>query len=442
MKQVFVGCARRAAWRFLAAGGLIAVAISCARSEIDNRDDASKLSSLKGSENNLALEKLSFAQWCKRWGLTCPKSADIAHETPSEFQADSKDIQQWHAISELVGKAIGSGSNFALESSELNSARIRIFMAQIGLNEVLSDINELLSKSGLKKVGLEPAGKLSFEARTGWNGNTGLAGTVRGRSGMKWSFESAGEFLVGDSGQYLFKGLRFSAASSFESDYFGVLTRNDEDKTMWSGESLAVSHVPDGFFIKDIPVRWEKFNDLNRETLITNATEARNIVFNGTRNLRLNSAFFDTAAKHMPLFVEDPKVVNAATQLANAFGTLEMKASSPTSPLAQLTLEKANAVVCRIEMTGTPALEVTLDKRFGVQNIFNNEKSAAQIDLYGINIKAKVGLPISFNLKRVDVEPTRVVVKGIPVIGEISIPLPGSDSKFGKELKKLECNER
>jgi hypothetical protein len=93
-------------------------------------------------------------------------------------------------------------------------------------------------------------------------------------------------------------------------------------------------------------------------------------------------------------------------------------------------------------MSGTPPIELTLDRRFGIQNAYTNDKKHAQIDLYGINIKARVGIPISFNLKRVDVEPSRIVIKGVPVIGEIVIALPEEGKKFNKELKKLECTER
>jgi hypothetical protein len=140
--------------------------------------------------------------------------------------------------------------------------------------------------------------------------------------------------------------------------------------------------------------------------------------------------------------VEDAKIVGAVGRLINSFGSMVMTQPTSATPLAQIALQQASSVVCRIEMSGTPAIDLTLDKRFGIQNVFTNEKNNAQMDFYGINIKARVGLPISFNLKRVDIEPTRIVIKGVPVVGDVSIPLPGSDKKFGKELKKLECAER
>lgn len=418
----------------LAGVSLLGVAVSCARD-----DEISRVSSFNGHRLADFVEKISFTQWCERWGLACPKPD--AGKKASEFEvlSESKDVLKWRAIAELVEKALKSGSQFSIEQQEMNSARVRIFMNQVGWADVHGDMLNVLGQSGLKKLNLDPAGKLSFEGRTTLNGQSGW---VRGNSGMKWAFANDGEFLVGTAGQYLFKGVQFSAASSFESDEFGELSFTDDDQTTWSGNTLAVTHVPDGFFIKDIPVRWEKFNDVKQDVLIRNATEARNLVFNGTRNLKLNSAFFDTAARHTPLFVEDAKIVGAVGRLINSFGSMVMTQPTSASPLAQIALQQASSVVCRIEMSGTPAIDLTLDKRFGIQNVFTNEKSNAQMDFYGINIKARVGLPISFNLKRVDIEPTRIVIKGVPVVGDVSIPLPGSDKKFGKELKKLECSER
>lgn len=417
----------------------LAWAVACARDpNTALQDDNSQIFSLQEELSQAALEKITFQTWCDRWGLVCPKEQPAVNLDDPDFQ-ESKDVLKWKAIAELLEKAMSSGSNVSLEQQELNSARFRIFMAQVGWSDVLSDMLDVMSKTGLKKIALEPTGRVRFEGRTTLNGQSGA---VRGNSGMKWAFANEGEFSVGAAGQYLFKGLEFSAASSFESDEFSSLNFNDSDKTLWSGNNLAVTHIPDGFFIKDVPVRWEKFNDVKQDVLIRNATEARNIAFNANRNFRLNSTFFDTAAKHVALFVDDAKINVAVRQLVNAFGSMEMRLPTSTTPMAQVSLQQANSVVCRIEMSGTPAIDVTLDRRFGVQNLFTNEKSNAQIDLYGINIKARVGIPISFNLKRIDIEPTRIVVKGIPVVGEISIPLPGSDKKLGKELKKLECTER
>jgi len=429
---------RRVGLMSSALGFLLTIAVSCARDDSNLNSKPTSIGAGGNEADFFGLEKISFEQWCTRWGLICPKPEPKSFATETQTSL-SKDEQKWRAIAELTDKAFKSGSNFTIEQQELNSARIRIFMNQLGWGDVHGDVLDVLNKSGLRKLVLEPTGRLRFEARTTLNGQSG---TVRGNSGMKWAFANEGEVSVGALGQYIFKGLEFSAATSFESDEFGQLHFNESDKTLWSGNALAVTHIPDGFFIKDIPVRWEKFNDVKRDVLVRNATEARNIIFSPNRIVRLNSSFFDTAAKHSELFVEDDKIKTAVRQLINAFGQMEMKAPSTSNPLAQVSLQQAGSVVCRIEMSGTPAIDVTLDKLFGIQNVFTNEKRNAQIDLYGINIKARVGIPISFNLRRVDIEPTRIVIKGIPVVGEISIPLPGSDKKLGKELKKLECSER
>ncbi|MBM3381389.1 MAG: hypothetical protein FJY29_03015 [Betaproteobacteria bacterium] len=429
---------RRVGLMSSALGFLLTIAVSCARDDSNLNSKPTSIGAGGNEADFFGLEKISFEQWCTRWGLICPKPEPKSFATETQTSL-SKDEQKWRAIAELTDKAFKSGSNFTIEQQELNSARIRIFMNQLGWGDVHGDVLDVLNKSGLRKLVLEPTGQLRFEARTTLNGQSG---TVRGNSGMKWAFANEGEVSVGALGQYIFKGLEFSAATSFESDEFGQLHFNESDKTLWSGNALAVTHIPDGFFIKDIPVRWEKFNDVKRDVLVRNATEARNIIFSPNRIVRLNSSFFDTAAKHSELFVEDDKIKTAVRQLINAFGQMEMKAPSTSNPLAQVSLQQAGSVVCRIEMSGTPAIDVTLDKLFGIQNVFTNEKRNAQIDLYGINIKARVGIPISFNLRRVDIEPTRIVIKGIPVVGEISIPLPGSDKKLGKELKKLECSER
>jgi len=422
----------------LASASLFGVLASCARDDSSEQSRNSELSSV--SQQSADVEKISFEQWCQRWGLTCPAKPTEFTEDTGESLGESKESLQWQVISQLFDRFMTSGSNFIMEDFELTSAKTRILMTQIGLQTVYGDFLEVLQRSGLRKLVIEPSGKVRFEARLGMNGQ---AGTVRGKSGMKWTFQNQGSVIVGQGGHYLFDGLLFSAANSLESDVFGRLGYNDTDKTTWSGSNLAVTHVPDGFFIQDVPVRWEKFSEAKRAQVLASVTELRNLLFTSGRSIRVSPAFFDTAARNMSVFVDDAKVLGPVTKLTDAFGTLEVKAPISGSALAQLSLEKASSVMCRIEMSGTPPIEITLDKRFGVQNAYTNERMNAQVDLYGINIKAKVvGFPLSFNLKRVDVEPARIVVKGVPVVGEIVIPLPEEGTKFNKELKKLECNER
>jgi hypothetical protein len=418
---------------------ILGLQVSCARDSHSELDRDSRLSSVIPADRGAEVEKIGFTQWCERWGLTCPeKNSDFGNDDSAMIE-ESQELLQWQAISQLFDRFASSGSDFAIDDGELSSAKTRILLTQIGLQTVHSDVLEVLTRSGLKKLAIDPRGNIRFEARPTASGQSGL---VRGRSGMKWIFANSGGVSVGDKGLYLFSGLQFSAANSFESDVFGQLTYNDSDKTTWSGSNLAVTHVPDGFFIRDVPVRWEKFSDLQRVPMLANITELRDLVFNGGRFIKLSPVFFDTAARNMPVFVDDAKILPAVTKLVDAFGVLEFKAPTAKTPLARLNLEKATSVMCRIEMSGTPPIELTLDRGFGIQNVYTNDKRNAQIDLYGINIKARVGIPISFNLKRIDVEPSRIVVKGVPVVGEIAIPLPDEGKKADKELKKLECTER
>jgi hypothetical protein len=422
----------------IASVSLLGLLASCARDAADDAERNSALNSLSLNSITAEVEKIAFPQWCIRWGLNCPDKSSDAENDEENFE-ESRESQQWQAIAKLFKSFAVSGSDFTISDSELTSAKTRLLFTSIGLQTVHGDVIEVLARSGLKKLALEPQGNIRFEAR---KTVTGQSGIVRGRSGMKWIFGNEGGVDVGDKGQYLFSGLQFSAANSFESDVFGQLTYNDQDKTAWSGSNLTVTHVPDGFFIRDVPVRWENFSELQRVPLLASISELRDLTFSGGRFIKLSPSFFDTAAKNMPVFVDDAKVLPAVTKLVDAFGALEFRAPSAKTSLAQLSLEKASSVMCRIEMSGTPPIELTLDRRFGIQNAYTNDKKHAQIDLYGINIKARVGIPISFNLKRVDVEPSRIVIKGVPVIGEIVIALPEEGKKFNKELKKLECTER
>ena len=428
---------RSQATKLICCASVLCLAASCAESKLSTDTDwSSRLYQVK-SRLGAYTEKISFDEWCERWGLTCPvKDDDTQFNSVDTFVSESKELRQWRVIANLLEKAVQSGSDFAIEQQELNSAKVRIFMRQLGLGDVHGDILEALSKSGIKKVALEPSGRVRFQARETASGQSGV---LRGNSGLNWIFSSSGEFSIGPQSQYLFNGLQFAAANALESDEFGTLGYTDDDKIVWSGQNLAVTNIPDDFLIKDVPVRWEKFGDLQEEVLIRNISEARNIALANNRNLKLNSRFFDAAASHAGEFTDDPKIQRALKQLLDSFGLFEMRQSTASTALANISLQQAERMGCRIEMSGVPAIEIGLSRHFGIQNIFTNEKKNAQIDLYGINIKVRIGFPISFNLKRVDVEPTKIVIKGVPVIGEISIPLPGSDSYMGKELKKLEC---
>ncbi len=425
------------ATKLICCASVLGLAASCAESKLINNSDWSRELSRVQSELGAYTEKISFDEWCERWGLTCPVIDESSAITSSEETlSESKELRQWRVIADLLEKAVQSGSDFAIEQQELNSAKVRIFMQQLGLGDVHGDILDALSRSGIKKVAIEPSGRVRFQARETVSGQSGV---LRGNSGLNWIFASSGEFSVGAQSRYLFNGLQFAAANALESDEFGTLGYTDDDKIVWSGQNLAVTNIPEDFLIKDVPVRWEKFGDLQEDVLIRNITEARNIALANNRNLKLNSRFFDTAASHAGEFTDDPKIQRALKQLLDSFGLFEMRQSTSSTALANISLQQAERMGCRIEMSGVPAIEVGLLRNFGIQNIFSNEKKNAQIDLYGINIKVRIGFPISFNLKRIDVEPTKIVIKGVPVIGEISIPLPGSDSYMGKELKKLEC---
>jgi hypothetical protein len=429
----------------------MAVVFSCARQEersLQQSPDQSSLQSESVARSESEVEKISFSQWCERWGLSCPTKTHVnefesvnlqggqIEASDDEALADSRQLKRWQAISKLVTQFSTSGSQLSIEDTELSNAKTRLLMTQIGLQDVYAELLDLIQRARVRKVFLDSEGKLRFESRLA---SGAFSGIIRGRSGLKWLFENQGTMAVdAASGQYSFEGLSFAAANGVSSESFRFLSFNDADQSHWAGRELTVTHIPAGFIARDLPVRWEKLSEIQREKLLRGTTELRNVLLNSNRNIRLNRSFFDTAARAMPVFINDSKLLPALTTLTDALGGLEIKAPLGNAPIAQVNLEKANGLMCRMEMSGTPTMEFYLDKNFGVQNVFTNEKFNAQIDLYGITVKAKAGISVSFKLRRVDVEPTRIVVKGVPVVGEVVIPQGKSD----KELKKFECSER
>lgn len=374
-----------------------------------------------------ALANLTFKEWCQQWGLTCPPST----QDDDEGIVAQMSPEQWKSTLSLFRALLVERNVLSFVRADLESPQFKEVIRTLGLQKLEADIVQLIDRVGLLKISLPGTGTVSVESKG--------QGVIAGQSSLAWLFAPQVAIKPGATGKLEMSGISFADKSKTRTENLASISLPVSPSYLWGTTNLQISQVPGSFLLNEIVLDTSALKNVKIEQALKSVTPLRDWLFAGGRKAHLGSGFFDTAAKEVGVIISNPLLRRILPPLLEKLGSVDIEKVA-ANPLATVSLRADGKLTCRLEMEGQPKIDLTFDKKFGVTNLLTTDKGFARAEFYGVSAKLDVLGPISpgFKLQIIEVEPTRLVIKKVPVIGEVAIPLNGEPTT----LKAFACSTK
>lgn len=367
-------------------------------------------------------EVASFQEWCTAWGLTCPTTPP--DNVPSADHPWS--AAQWQSAFALVKATASSPGNVRITRAELDDQNLATALQHLGGAEMLAQLKQRLDASKVQSVGVT-AGGFSLAASA--------PADFAAQSGLVVHNDVAVTARVTDAFDVAVTGLdvhgQTDAADALAG--FGVTNVNVLD---WRGPSTAVAGVPIKFAFQelagvelggDAPTAMPGYQQLQPAMM-----PLKDWITTGQRDVDLRREAFQAYAQHLPRLVDDQQMATALRYILERVKTVQSTAASRRQKLVQG--EATGEIRCN---AGDQA-QIMIQPQFGITSLTRLSATSSQVALYGIKVKPLTGaIRPTITLNRIDFEPTRIVVRDVPIMGTYVIDM--SDSSGGGMSMNLTC---
>lgn len=367
---------------------------------------------------------MDFAAWCQAWQIDCPSTVPDVPNSEAPWSAE-----QWRALFGVF-EGIGlSRSQLVLSSTELNDRGLQAVVNALGLGEHFQRIKTRLDDMNFASIEVQP-GKRSAGS-----------GKIQGRLNI---VSTAPSTLVGDSGLTMNQGTNFSLSiapdrsialaglelgsrttravervQTLAVEEANVLTMNTA-KASISGVPMAYIaeeylHLEDG----QLPEPQLRYGDL-----IPVGYQFYTWLTTGIRDIDLGSVTMQRLASELPILL--PELDAGVPTLLKAITSV--KSTRATRASQFIKAETRGPVQCQVG----DKLEINIEREFGIRTLTRLDATSFRITVYGIKVKP-LNMPIqpNFRLNRIDFEPTRIVIRDVPVLGQYVFEMGGDGGGGG-----------
>ncbi len=369
----------------------------------------------------------SFQEWCQSWKLMCDTERS---EPKNEMQE-----QKWNALLTIVRAGLSDELKLNLSSKDLTDEKLMSAFDEMGLSELTQKMRSLIEKSDLQTIEILGNSALGINLageQQKWNGT----------SGLQWEVQSQSKVVVGQNSNIELNGFNFLSSDNIFRESLKGVSFDSVHGFSWKNESLKVTNVPTDFFMKDLGFDVTKFGDVRLSALIKNLPTLIEWSQQTKHTFSLGEKFFSTLARHGEKLADSPETKLIFSQIAPhllRMNTLDSQGKT----FLDVTLREQKGLNCKFEVEGVPGMNLLLSSDFGIRSYGKNEQDHSRFTFFGIEAKVDIPGPFdpSFTLKEVDIEPDRITIRQVPIVGKISIPFKDGGSDKSR-LKSLACADR
>lgn len=361
-----------------------------------------------------------FSTWCENWGIECPPGpAPAFPEAGKELT-----VEQWEALSRIVNGFVQSRSRFAMTRSEFEDEELKNIMKALNSLDALEKMTEFLDLFGLESLEKSSLGyvRLNFED----------AGRYPAPVGFDLGFDSNITVRFNRAGIIDFRGLRIGelGADLEAMQSVSVAGQNTVDLTT---DARKVTNLHMAFVAQHLLAGIDGIlpgTNPDGTKLLSVVVPLVEWFEDRRRALYLKKDFFELVAKESRAFGDASETERTGIgKLLDVLDTVRTGSnSSRGGSLLSVTLSKK--FNCVIEKEGDPTIKLALSTRFGLKNIQRRSEDVTRITLRGVRVSAK---GVGFDLKTIDVEPDKIVIRGVPLIGKVEIPMDEEEENAGNE---------
>ncbi len=389
---------------------------------------------------------LPFQDWCNQWGLNCniPLDAEENHNSETEKKSDAPapktpwTAEQWKAASHIAHSVLSESINLSVARQDFNHPQFRMIMNDLGVSVSVKNMTDFLDKFGFSQFLIPGDGTLKI--------NHNGTGQILGRSRLQWKLANSTNIAPQENGNIDLAGVTLSSSTQSQAEVLSSTSRYNNSSQAMNLASNTITDVPNSFLTHEARIDLSEFKKMTAEQFFRNLGLLRDFLMVPNRTFKLSNAFFSTVASKIPIFIENPIFKTSIPSIFANIASLEIKKANAL-PMAIGTLKEGKKLKCTIEMEGQPKVDLTLDPSFGLNNSSSTPQNNAKIELFGVTAKAYMGaISPSFKLQLIELEPTRIVIKKVPIIGEVVIPTgpetpPAKFKAFSCAVLNLNSND-
>jgi hypothetical protein len=357
-----------------------------------------------------ALPNMDFSEWCQEWGLRC--------EAPPQIPASPFSYAQLQSVYAIADTFLKGESRVAFRASDFRTQSMREAFSKFLQPSLYNQTSYKLSELGFVDFGMsgEGAMQLAFDERTYF-----------APSGLQWQPQKSVQISLNENSRLLFSGVQVKNPGGTQSAWLAGSQITESLYVNLEFDSLMVSSVPQWFFVREFlsgidPVEPKEvpFQNMgvgaNRMLQTLLSTEQKVIL--GANFLRALRNDFDVLFPKP----QDPALWHSSVK--KILGSLTEVRADVGLGKAQLSASLAarEKLVCK--MIGAPIL---LEIRNSVSMRLPVQKQDNMVAMEFSGIAAKIDLPggmdPGFELSRVEFTGEKVVIKGVPLIGQYAVDL-------------------
>ncbi len=364
-------------------------------------------------------KSISFKDWCSNWKLNC---VEPIHSKPQDIKLTPA---AWNALNAVLKQFLIEMSKIQFSAAELQDPEFQKIMRAMGLPKTLSQLLNLTQKLGLDKIQSTPGGILNLSLAK-------QSATIESRSGLKWNFGPNYSLEPTIDSGIKSSGLSFSSPDGLAIEEFKNSNLSADSTIEWNTSNFKILNIPQNFIENEFFSAKDELEKLNLNSVLPNIANLMQWAFAKGRKLDLSPTFFEVLSAQAKILIEEPSLAKMVPELTKNLGLLSIE-MSPTKPTVSMRTKSNKSLFCRMEVDGVPNMDIEFAPEFGVQkmngsNLENQENNVSKpglnVTMYGL--KSKIDLPgpfdPTFSLEEVEIQADHIIIKKVPVIGQISVP--------------------
>ncbi len=368
-----------------------------------------EIDSRLNSFNTVSPSEITFLDWCAAWQLTCPTG-------PAENVPDPQKpwtVAEWQSALAVYKALLASPSNSKFLRSDLDDADLVNSMKQLKKEKELSLLKARLDGSKFNAF-LAYQGKVVVTAQQPSDFQT-KSGLIIHNEGTT-SIQVSGDREISTEGVEI----RSNAVSSVREILKGFSITAPNVLNL-KGSTQTITGVPIKFaFTEILGIDFGNQEGAvpTYKDIVPTIAPLRDWIVKGQRDLDLGPDTFLQLEQNIPVFIPNQNDANMVRSLLKKITRVLSTAESRKTQLIKA--EAPQTFSC----TANGKIRLDFEKSFGLQNISKLSAESAMVSIFGIKAKLIVG-PIqpNFQLTRIDLEPTKIIVRNVPGIGSYTIDM-------------------
>lgn len=383
-------------------GAFALVALSSCSDPVSSQ---SELTFLEGSP-----AQISFAEWCSAWALDC-----VPPEKPAEPHVAVAQVQAAFSVGNVF---LNGGSRLGFSASDWSSAPITEAFALLLQGPLHNQVGQKLIDVGFKSFVVEGKGiaRLAFEAKN-----------YKGKSGLVWSVPSQEmTAALNGGGEMLTTGLVVSNAQGNQSANVAKITFSNTDMLTIESDVFRISDVPAWFVYRELATGIDvpSFQKVPPKNFGIVANRLVSFVSTTQQTILADSALISSLLTNFDALVPKPakgfwhdsvkKMLQRVNSAKVEVGGGELRVMG--------NLKEKPSLWC--DMVGSPVV-LEIRKDFSVTFPLQTSADRVVMSFKGIAGKLNLAGPVKpgFELSVVEFTGEKMILKGVPVIGEYSVDI-------------------